>query len=54
MMDSSEHDYYEYFDEFRGILLYKQFIKYWDNVEAFQARPDDLVIAAYPKSGRSS
>ncbi|EHB02032.1 Estrogen sulfotransferase [Heterocephalus glaber] len=49
-MDSSKHDYYEIFGEIHGILLYKDFIKYWDDVEAFQARPDDLVIAGYLKS----
>ncbi|KAM6150627.1 sulfotransferase 1E1 [Erethizon dorsatum] len=50
-MDSSKRDYYENFGEIYGILLYKEFIKSWDNVEAFQARPDDLVIVSYPKSG---
>ncbi|CAO2639470.1 Sulfotransferase 1 family member D1 [Lemmus lemmus] len=29
----------------------KRFTKYWDDVETFLARPDDLVIATYPKSG---
>nr|KAF6432505.1 sulfotransferase family 1E member 1 [Rousettus aegyptiacus] len=51
MMDSSKHDYFEYFDRVHGILMYKDFVKYWDDVEAFEARPDDLVIATYPKSG---
>ncbi|KAM5271585.1 sulfotransferase 1E1-like [Ctenodactylus gundi] len=50
-MDSSKPDQYEYFGEMRGILLYKYFIKYWDDVESFQARPDDLVIATYMRSG---
>lgn len=53
MMDSSKHDYFEYFDRVHGILMYKDFVKYWDDVEAFEARPDDLVIATYPKSGES-
>ncbi|CAO2639468.1 Sulfotransferase 1E1 [Lemmus lemmus] len=39
------------FAEFRGILMDKRFTKYWDDVETFLARPDDLVIATYPKSG---
>ncbi|NWU69638.1 ST1D1 Sulfotransferase, partial [Pterocles burchelli] len=34
-----------------GIPLYKSFIEGWPKVEAFQARPDDLLIATYPKSG---
>lgn len=52
MMDSSKHDYYEYFGRVHGILMYKDFIKYWDDVEAFEARADDIVIATYPKSGK--
>ncbi|XP_075356895.1 sulfotransferase 1 family member D1-like isoform X2 [Mycteria americana] len=34
-----------------GIPLYKCFVEGWPQVEAFQARPDDLLIATYPKSG---
>ncbi|CAH6886464.1 sulfotransferase 1E1 [Phodopus roborovskii] len=41
----------EVFVEFHGILMDKYFVKYWDDVEAFLARPDDIVIATYPKSG---
>lgn len=48
---NSELDYYENFEELHGVLMYKDFVKYWDDVETFQARPDDLVIATYPKSG---
>ncbi|XP_037386222.1 sulfotransferase 1E1-like [Talpa occidentalis] len=50
-MDSSKFDYGENFGRIQGILIYKDFLKYWDDVETFQARPDDLVIATYPKSG---
>ncbi|XP_048220058.1 sulfotransferase 1E1-like [Perognathus longimembris pacificus] len=39
------------FGEVHGIPMYKDFVKYWDDVETFQARPDDLVIVTYPKSG---
>lgn len=54
MMDSSKSsDYCEYFGKIHGILMYKDFIKHWDDVETFQARPDDIVIATYPKSGKS-
>lgn len=53
-MDSSKSsDYCEYFGKIHGILMYKGFIKHWDDVETFQARPDDIVIATYPKSGKS-
>ncbi|XP_031452698.1 sulfotransferase 1 family member D1-like isoform X2 [Phasianus colchicus] len=33
------------------IPLYKSFVAGWPQVEAFQARHDDLLIATYPKSG---
>ncbi|XP_053457217.1 sulfotransferase 1E1-like isoform X2 [Nycticebus coucang] len=50
-MESSNSDYGKYFEEIHGILMYKVFAKHWDDVEAFQARPDDVVISTYPKSG---
>ncbi|NXM53892.1 ST1D1 Sulfotransferase, partial [Illadopsis cleaveri] len=34
-----------------GIPLFKSFIEGWPQVKAFQARPDDLLISTYPKSG---
>ncbi|XP_039235812.1 sulfotransferase family cytosolic 1B member 1-like [Pipra filicauda] len=34
-----------------GIPLYKMFIEGWAQVKDFQARPDDLLISTYPKSG---
>ncbi|NXJ13037.1 ST1D1 Sulfotransferase, partial [Odontophorus gujanensis] len=33
------------------IPLYRTFVEGWPQVEAFQARHDDLLIATYPKSG---
>lgn len=53
MMNSSKPAYLDYFGRIHGILLYKEFIQYWHDVEAFEARPDDLVIVTYPKSGKS-
>lgn len=53
MMDSSKFDSSSYFGRIHGILMYKDFVEFWDDVEAFEARPDDLVIATYPKSGKS-
>ena len=52
-MNSSKPAYLDYFGRIHGILLYKEFIQYWHDVEAFEARPDDLVIVTYPKSGKS-
>ncbi|XP_024597378.1 estrogen sulfotransferase isoform X2 [Neophocaena asiaeorientalis asiaeorientalis] len=51
MMNPSKPAYLDYFGRIHGILLYKEFIQYWHDVEAFEARPDDLVIVTYPKSG---
>ncbi|XP_010186291.1 PREDICTED: sulfotransferase 1 family member D1-like isoform X2 [Mesitornis unicolor] len=34
-----------------GMPFHKSFMEGWPQVEAFQARPDDLLIATYPKSG---
>uniref|UniRef100_A0A8C5PV15 Sulfotransferase n=1 Tax=Leptobrachium leishanense TaxID=445787 RepID=A0A8C5PV15_9ANUR len=34
-----------------GIPLMKPIINRWQEVEQFQARPDDLLIATYPKAG---
>lgn len=50
-MDSSKSDYFKNFGRVHGILLYNDFIKYWNDVETFEAREDDVVIATYPKSG---
>ncbi|XP_057165899.1 sulfotransferase 1E1-like isoform X2 [Ursus arctos] len=50
-MDSSKSGYGTFFGKVHGILMYEDFMKYWDDVETFQARPDDIVIVTYPKSG---
>uniref|UniRef100_A0A8C3VUS1 Sulfotransferase n=1 Tax=Catagonus wagneri TaxID=51154 RepID=A0A8C3VUS1_9CETA len=34
-----------------GITLEKQTCSLWEKIWAFQARPDDLLIASYPKAG---
>ncbi|XP_043303985.1 sulfotransferase 1E1-like isoform X3 [Cervus elaphus] len=50
-MSSSKPAYADYFGRIGGMPLYKKFIQYWHEVEKFEARPDDLVIVTYPKSG---
>nr|XP_009302522.1 cytosolic sulfotransferase 1 isoform X2 [Danio rerio] len=36
--------------EFEGISMVEHFTKNWENVKNFQARPDDILIATYPKA----
>ncbi|XP_006896883.1 PREDICTED: estrogen sulfotransferase [Elephantulus edwardii] len=50
-MDSSTSTAVEKLCSIRGLLIYESFLKNWDNVQAFQANPDDIVIATYPRSG---
>ncbi|TSL97277.1 Cytosolic sulfotransferase 3 [Bagarius yarrelli] len=40
----------EMFD-FEGISMVHYFTENWENVQNFQARPDDILIATYPKAG---
>lgn len=37
--------------DFHGVSMTKYFTDNWDNVQNFRARPDDIVIATYPKAG---
>ncbi|XP_040823053.1 sulfotransferase 1 family member D1-like [Ochotona curzoniae] len=37
--------------EVRGVPLFQGMAEEWSQVEAFEARPDDLLISTYPKSG---
>merc|ERR1711931_297767 len=37
--------------EFHGVSMTKYFTANWDNVQNFRARPDDILIATYPKAG---
>ncbi|XP_061276356.1 sulfotransferase 1E1 [Bos javanicus] len=50
-MSSSKPSFSDYFGKLGGIPMYKKFIEQFHNVEEFEARPDDLVIVTYPKSG---
>uniref|UniRef100_UPI0037E8557A cytosolic sulfotransferase 3-like n=1 Tax=Semicossyphus pulcher TaxID=241346 RepID=UPI0037E8557A len=40
----------ELFD-FQGVSMTHYFTDNWENVQKFQARPDDILIATYPKAG---
>ncbi|KAJ8370891.1 hypothetical protein SKAU_G00109190 [Synaphobranchus kaupii] len=40
----------ELFD-FHGVSMTHHFTDNWDNVQNFQAKPDDILIATYPKAG---
>uniref|UniRef100_UPI0037E822EA cytosolic sulfotransferase 3-like n=1 Tax=Semicossyphus pulcher TaxID=241346 RepID=UPI0037E822EA len=40
----------ELFD-FHGVSMTHYFTDNWENVQKFQARPDDILIATYPKAG---
>ncbi|XP_026189432.1 cytosolic sulfotransferase 1-like [Mastacembelus armatus] len=40
----------ELFD-FHGVSMTHYFTDNWENVQNFQARPDDILIATYPKAG---
>lgn len=37
--------------EFHGVCFSKYFTENWDDVQNFIARPDDILIATYPKAG---
>ncbi|KAL7399447.1 hypothetical protein ABVT39_024420 [Epinephelus coioides] len=40
----------ELFD-FHGVSMIHYFTDNWENIQNFQARPDDILIATYPKAG---
>ncbi|KAM9341837.1 cytosolic sulfotransferase 3-like [Pholidichthys leucotaenia] len=37
--------------DFHGVAMTHYFTDNWDNVQNFQARPDDILIVTYPKAG---
>uniref|UniRef100_A0A672IP25 Sulfotransferase n=1 Tax=Salarias fasciatus TaxID=181472 RepID=A0A672IP25_SALFA len=37
--------------DFHGVSMTKFFTENWENIQNFQARPDDILIATYPKAG---
>ncbi|KAM6220910.1 sulfotransferase 1E1-like [Rhynchocyon petersi] len=50
-MDSSKSDLIEKLCDINGLLIYESFFKNWNNVQTFQANPEDILIATYPRSG---
>uniref|UniRef100_A0A672ISI8 Sulfotransferase n=1 Tax=Salarias fasciatus TaxID=181472 RepID=A0A672ISI8_SALFA len=37
--------------DFHGVSMINMFTENWENIQNFQARPDDILIATYPKAG---
>ncbi|XP_034028610.1 cytosolic sulfotransferase 2-like [Thalassophryne amazonica] len=37
--------------DFHGLPLTKYYTDNWDDVQSFKARPDDILLVSYPKSG---
>jgi len=37
--------------DFHGVSMVNIFTSNWENIQNFQARPDDILIATYPKAG---
>uniref|UniRef100_A0A8C7T2H4 Sulfotransferase n=1 Tax=Oncorhynchus mykiss TaxID=8022 RepID=A0A8C7T2H4_ONCMY len=37
--------------DFHGVSMTHYFTDNWENIQNFQARPDDILIATYPKAG---
>lgn len=37
--------------DFHGVSMTKYFTDNWDDIQNFQARPDDILVATYPKAG---
>lgn len=38
--------------DFHGVSMTEYFTTNWDDIQNFKARPDDILIATYPKAGR--
>uniref|UniRef100_A0A3Q1EI44 Sulfotransferase n=1 Tax=Acanthochromis polyacanthus TaxID=80966 RepID=A0A3Q1EI44_9TELE len=36
--------------DFHGVCMTEMVTNNWDNLQNFEARPDDILIAAYPKA----
>lgn len=37
--------------DFHGVSMTRFFTDNWENVQKLKARPDDIVLASYPKAG---
>ncbi|KAJ3610385.1 hypothetical protein NHX12_022477 [Muraenolepis orangiensis] len=36
--------------DFHGVSMVPKFTDNWENIQSFKARPDDILIATYPKA----
>lgn len=50
-MEAKESVFRRQLVDIQGVPMFWSIAEEWSQVEAFQARPDDLLIATYPKSG---
>ncbi|XP_041655861.1 cytosolic sulfotransferase 3-like isoform X2 [Cheilinus undulatus] len=39
--------------DFHGVSMTRNFTQNWEDIQNFQARPDDVLIASYPKAGNT-
>lgn len=50
-MDKKPDIYRRELVDVQGVPLFWSIAEEWSQVESFEARPDDLLISTYPKSG---
>lgn len=40
--------------DFHGVSMINMFTRDWERIQNFKARPEDILIATYPKAGRNN